>query len=75
MFFQIYISKYNCIYSLNWQIKYNKYCDTTSTVHVSLNVVFLIKAVGITNQRETTVVWDKYTGEPLHNAIGKFVTV
>jgi glycerol kinase len=28
-----------------------------------------IKAVGITNQRETTVVWDAETGEPLHNAI------
>ncbi|KAL2854455.1 hypothetical protein BJY01DRAFT_30733 [Aspergillus pseudoustus] len=28
-----------------------------------------IKAVGITNQRETTVVWDYETGEPLHNAI------
>lgn len=28
-----------------------------------------IKAVGITNQRETTIVWDKSTGEPLHNAI------
>lgn len=28
-----------------------------------------IQAVGITNQRETTVVWDKHTGEPLHNAI------
>ncbi|KIW13824.1 glycerol kinase [Exophiala spinifera] len=28
-----------------------------------------IKAVGITNQRETTVVWDKETGEPLYNAI------
>ncbi len=25
--------------------------------------------MGITNQRETTVVWDKTTGEPLHNAI------
>lgn len=30
-----------------------------------------IKAIGITNQRETTIVWDKDTGEPLHNAIGK----
>jgi glycerol kinase len=29
-----------------------------------------IVAVGITNQRETTVVWDAITGEPLHNAIG-----
>ncbi|XP_053408205.1 glycerol kinase-like isoform X1 [Mercenaria mercenaria] len=28
-----------------------------------------IKCIGITNQRETTVVWDKVTGEPLHNAI------
>lgn len=28
-----------------------------------------IKAVGITNQRETTVVWDSDTGEPLYNAI------
>lgn len=28
-----------------------------------------IKAVGITNQRETTVVWDRETGEPLYNAI------
>jgi len=28
-----------------------------------------IKAIGITNQRETTIVWDKNTGEPIHNAI------
>uniref|UniRef100_A0A3Q2D949 glycerol kinase n=1 Tax=Cyprinodon variegatus TaxID=28743 RepID=A0A3Q2D949_CYPVA len=28
-----------------------------------------IKAVGVTNQRETTLVWDKETGEPLYNAI------
>ncbi len=28
-----------------------------------------IAAVGITNQRETTVVWDKTTGKPLYNAI------
>lgn len=28
-----------------------------------------IKAIGITNQRETTVVWDKNTGEPVYNAI------
>ncbi len=26
-------------------------------------------AVGITNQRETLVVWDRATGKPLHNAI------
>lgn len=28
-----------------------------------------LAAVGITNQRETTVVWDKNTGEPVYNAI------
>ena len=28
-----------------------------------------IDAIGITNQRETTVVWDRYTGEPIYNAI------
>lgn len=28
-----------------------------------------LAAVGITNQRETTVVWDRHTGEPVYNAI------
>lgn len=28
-----------------------------------------IAAIGITNQRETTIVWDKLTGKPLHHAI------
>lgn len=28
-----------------------------------------IIAIGITNQRETTLLWDRATGEPLHNAI------
>jgi glycerol kinase len=28
-----------------------------------------IGAIGITNQRETTVIWDRKTGEPIHNAI------
>lgn len=28
-----------------------------------------IAAIGITNQRETTLVWDAKTGEPIHNAI------
>ena len=28
-----------------------------------------IKAIGITNQRETTVVWDRNTGKPVYNAI------
>lgn len=28
-----------------------------------------IAAIGITNQRETTMIWNKITGEPIHNAI------
>ena len=28
-----------------------------------------IAAIGITNQRETTIVWDRRTGKPIHNAI------
>ena len=28
-----------------------------------------ISGIGITNQRETTIVWDRYTGEPVYNAI------
>src|ERR1041385_3271114 len=28
-----------------------------------------ITAIGITNQREPTLIWDRRTGEPIHNAI------
>ena len=28
-----------------------------------------LKAIGVTNQRETTVVWDKNTGKPVYNAL------
>lgn len=28
-----------------------------------------IDSIGITNQRETTIVWDKFSGEPIYNAI------
>lgn len=31
-----------------------------------------IVSIGLTNQRETTIVWDPLTGEPLYNAIGRF---
>ncbi len=33
------------------------------------NSITDIKAIGITNQRETALVWDKFTGKPLYNAI------
>ncbi len=36
--------------------------------HSRINLSDII-AVGITNQRETTIVWDKITGKPIYNAI------
>lgn len=31
-----------------------------------------VKGIGITNQRETTILWDKDTGECFYNAVGQF---
>lgn len=46
---------------------------TLETIKAAINEkdinVLDIKAIGITNQRETTVLWDKLTGKPLYNAI------
>ena len=36
-------------------------------------VIENIKGIGITNQRETTILWDKTTGKCFYNAIGQFV--
>ncbi|KAK4872952.1 hypothetical protein RN001_014981 [Aquatica leii] len=50
--------------------------DILNAVNECINVVAQklggvsdIVTIGITNQRETTIVWDKITGEPLYNAI------
>jgi glycerol kinase len=47
--------------------------STTSTVQRALREAGLrgqdIAAIGITNQRETTALWDRRTGRPLHHAI------
>jgi len=44
---------------------------TQEVIHAGLDKVQAsdIAAVGVTNQRETTVVWDRTTGEPVYNAI------
>jgi len=46
---------------------------TSSVIQEAMNELGLaasdVAAVGITNQRETTVVWNKKTGRPYHNAI------
>uniref|UniRef100_A0AAY4BCD7 Probable glycerol kinase n=1 Tax=Denticeps clupeoides TaxID=299321 RepID=A0AAY4BCD7_9TELE len=44
-----------------------KVCEMLTHMNISTD---LIKAIGVTNQRETTLVWDKETGLPLYNAIG-----
>ncbi|WP_378943230.1 glycerol kinase GlpK [Mesorhizobium sp. ANAO-SY3R2] len=47
--------------------------SVVSTVHIALDkagkTAADISAIGITNQRETVVIWDKATGRPIHNAI------
>ncbi len=46
-----------------------QYSAVTEAIFTSGISIEEIAAVGITNQRETTVVWDKHTGEPVYNAI------
>jgi len=41
-------------------------CEQLKKKQISLTC---IKGIGITNQRETTIIWDKKTGKPLYNAI------
>ena len=46
---------------------------TLRTIKESIKKSKILKAkiisMGITNQRETTIIWDKYTGKPVYNAI------
>ncbi|XP_060232676.1 glycerol kinase isoform X3 [Meriones unguiculatus] len=50
-------SVYECI---------EKTCEKLGQLNIDVSN---IKAIGVSNQRETTVVWDKLTGEPLYNAV------
>ncbi|XP_008957900.3 glycerol kinase 3-like isoform X1 [Pan paniscus] len=43
-----------------------KTCEKLGQLNIGISN---IKAIGVSNQRETTVVWDKITGEPLYNAV------
>lgn len=45
----------------------------TNLTSIKYNKTDII-AIGITNQRETIVIWDKFTGKPLYNAIGMTMT-
>ncbi|MEH6709553.1 MAG: FGGY family carbohydrate kinase, partial [Alloalcanivorax venustensis] len=42
---------------------------TRSAIHAAERKGFQIACLGVTNQRETTLVWDRKTGRPVHNAI------
>ncbi|XP_035882393.1 glycerol kinase-like [Phyllostomus discolor] len=54
---EILLSVYECI---------EKTCEKLELLNIDRANV---KAIGVANQRETTVVWDKITGEPLYNAV------
>ena len=41
----------------------------SDVIKKSKNIKGEIKTIGITNQRETTILWDKYSGKPVYNAI------
>ena len=49
------------------------WCGQLATARQALGMAGLkasdIRAIGITNQRETTVLWNRQTGRPVHNAI------
>jgi glycerol kinase len=47
-----------------WQTQLAVAREVLATVNIAD-----VAAIGITNQRETTLLWDKATGQPLHNAI------
>jgi glycerol kinase len=49
-----------------WSTQLGTAAEAISKIGLTVND---IAAIGITNQRETTVVWDKQTGKPLYNAI------
>src|SRR5215467_16132966 len=49
-----------------WSSQYGVMAEALAKKNISLTHV---AAIGITNQRETTVVWDKKSGKPLYHAI------
>ena len=49
-----------------WSSQYGVMMETLAKSGVSMQDV---AAIGITNQRETTIVWEKSTGKPVYNAI------
>lgn len=49
-----------------WSSQLSVLTEVIAKANIKLDA---IKAIGITNQRETTVIWNRKTGEPIYNAI------
>jgi glycerol kinase len=49
-----------------WSTQFGTMAEAVAKAGINMKQ---IAAIGITNQRETTVVWDKNTGQPVYNAI------
>ncbi len=49
-----------------WSSQYGVMAEVIAKKNITLNQ---IAAIGITNQRETTIVWERATGKPVYNAI------
>lgn len=49
-----------------WSSVYSVMVQTLAEIGVEAKQ---ISSIGITNQRETTIIWNRYTGEPVYNAI------
>ena len=49
-----------------WQAQRETMAEALNRAHIGARD---LHAIGITNQRETTLIWDRHTGEPIHPAI------
>jgi len=49
-----------------WSTQYGTMAEAVAKANINMKQ---IAGIGITNQRETTVVWDKSSGQPIYNAI------
>jgi hypothetical protein len=50
----------------------NVTCDNLKKLNINYEDIV---ATGITNQRETTILWDAVTGKPLYNALGIIINI
>lgn len=52
-----------------YEIWHTQYDAAVGAIDAARITPSQIEAIGITNQRETTIVWDRHSGKPVHNAI------